>query len=106
MSKPTFDNDAIAELYKAFVNGEIDSDTFLKVNGIIERSAPVKIIKRGDPKRITKKFICTYCGCEFAADERAYTYSGACHSKTQKWATVYSCDCPECGRKAEYEVNQ
>lgn len=60
----------------------------------------MEIIKQGDLSRLknTKRFQCSYCGCQFLADKSEYDYGGV-------WRNLqtYACKCPCCGSKAYLE---
>lgn len=53
----------------------------------------MEIIKQGNLERIkkSKRFKCTYCECEFIADQTEYEYYGS-------WRNMqcYLCQCPTC----------
>ena len=56
----------------------------------------MKIIKKGIRPTITKKFICTNCGCIWEAEKGEYnvtSYLGMMHDGLK----AYSMNCPCCG---------
>lgn len=49
----------------------------------------MKIIKHGDPQKMTKRFVCSSCGCIFEADSNEY------RTHFVRNEMVAACDCPE-----------
>ena len=64
----------------------------------------MKIIVEGDAaKRQPVRFSCKYCGCVFDADKSEYdiaeeSIEAHYNGMQYKLVTLYSCDCPCCGR--------
>lgn len=60
----------------------------------------MEIIKQGDLSRLknTKRFQCTYCGCQFLADSNEYESCGM-------WRNLqtYGCKCPCCDSRVYLE---
>ncbi len=60
----------------------------------------MKILKEGNLELLkqTKRFSCSYCGCEFEADKGEY-------KTTNQYNEYYhSCKCPCCGHYAHAEA--
>ena len=55
----------------------------------------MKILKEGNLElfKQTKRFSCSYCGCEFEADKDEYNVEYS-----------YFCECPCCGKRAYEEI--
>lgn len=56
----------------------------------------MKILKPGKDVLKPRKFVCSYCGCEFIAEKNEYD------SVFYNNDFFYKCDCPNCGDMIYY----
>lgn len=66
----------------------------------LKRRIKMKILKEGNLElfKQTKRFSCSYCGCEFEADKDEY------NAINQYNEYSYFCKCPCCGKRAYEEI--